>query len=109
MVLIKLLILVAILVVSAIPLNLAVKLLGGRSSILKVIAANILAGVLGYLILVYVGEYVAILSFIAMILIYRSMFRMGWIRSMLAWLLQFVIIAIIIVVLLLFGVSLALV
>ena len=39
-----------IIILSAIPLNIAVKLLGGKSSIVKVIFANIIVAVLGYLI-----------------------------------------------------------
>lgn len=98
-----------ILIISAIPLNIAVKLLGGRSSILKVIFANILAGILAFFIEMFLGGgfWISVLIFIAMLLVYKSMFEMGWIRSFLAWLLQFVIIAIIMIILALLGIGFA--
>jgi hypothetical protein len=96
-----------ILIISAIPLNIAVKLMGGRSSILKVIFANLIYAIILFFLELYFNVW-TIISFILMIFVYKIMFEMGWIRTILAWVLQLVIIAIIVVILGLFGISLAL-
>lgn len=93
-----------IIILSAIPLNIAVKLLGGKSSIVKVIFANIIVAVLGYLIQSQIGVFAGLLTFIIMLFVYKIMFDMGWIRSFLAWLLQYVLILIFFVILALAGI-----
>jgi len=89
-----------IIVLSAVPLYLAVKFLGGRATILKVIIVNIIAGIavpavkfLVGLYLVGKGTYAGIIAFLFMLLVYKIFFRLGWIRAFLAWILQFVVIA----------------
>ncbi|MFP4403575.1 MAG: hypothetical protein ACLFPJ_04450, partial [Candidatus Woesearchaeota archaeon] len=94
-----------ILILSAIPMNIAVKFMGGRSSILKVLFANLVYAVLFFLIEMYVDIW-TIFSFILMIFVYKVIFEMGWIRTILAWLLQFIILAIFVVILGLFGITL---
>ena len=93
-----------ILVISAIPLNIAVKMLGGRSSLLRVIVANLIIAIIAYLIDYYVGFFVGFLSFIAMLFVYKKMFRMGWLRTLMAWFVQYLLIAIFLVTLTLLGV-----
>lgn len=93
-----------IIVLSAIPLNIAVKLLGGRSSIVKVIFANIVIAILGYFIQTEIGTFASLLTFIVMLFVYKVMFEMGWIRSFLAWLLQYVLILIFFIILGLAGI-----
>ncbi len=105
----SIIILIVVLVVSAIPLNLAVKILGGRSSILKVILVNFIVGLIGAYLNSTLGWLAGIVSFIAMLFIYKIIFGLGWIRAFLAWILQAVIIAIIIIALILIaGVTLLL-
>lgn len=99
-------ILFVILVVSAIPLNLAVKLLGGRSSILKVILVNLGVWAAGLYLERAFGLFAGLLSFIVMLIIYRYAFDLGWLRAFAAWVLQFVIIAAFVIALSLVGVSL---
>ena len=98
--------LVIIWVISAIPLNIAVKMIGGHSSIIKVIIANLIVGMVAAYLNNMFGFIAVILSFIVMLFIYKLIFKIGWIRAILAWFLQFVIIAIFFIVLLLLGVSL---
>lgn len=106
MVLARAILLFIILVISAIPLNLAVKLLGGKSGILKVIIANLAVAAIATFLDSTVGWYAGLLSFLLMLLVYKLLFNIGWVRALLAWLLQFVIIALFIVILALIGVSL---
>ncbi|MBN2458350.1 hypothetical protein JXB31_04435 [Candidatus Woesearchaeota archaeon] len=96
-------------VLSAIPLNIAVKLLRGKSTLIKAILVNLVVAVLTALINGFFDAHTSIaliVGFIVLLLVYKVMFSMGWLRSFLAWILQFVIIAIVIVVLALFGLSL---
>jgi len=81
-------------VVSAIPLNIAVKLLEGKSSWFKAILANVIVAVLSYVISAKIGNYSGIITFIALLFIYKIMFHIGWFRAFIAWALQGIIIAI---------------
>lgn len=100
----KILLYILVVVISAIPLNIAVKMLGGRSSLIKVIFANFLIAILSYLIQHYIGFFVGFFSFIVMLFVYKKMFRMGWLRTLIAWLLQYILIAIFLVILALIGI-----
>lgn len=93
--------------VSAIPLNLAVKLLGGESSLLKVVLVNFVVAVIFVLSYMYFTVFAGLIAFILMLLVYKVMFDIGWIRAILAWLLQFVIAVILILILIaVFGLTL---
>ena len=85
---------ILIFAVSAIPLNIAVKLLGGKSSWFKAIAVNVLVSIAGYFIAQFIDFFSTIVSFIVLLLIYKVMFKLGWIRALLAWLVQLILIAI---------------
>lgn len=85
---------IIIFIVSAIPLNIAVRLLGGKSSFLKAILVNLIVGTAGYFISTKIKFFATILSFIVLLLIYKVMFRIGWLRALLAWVVQLVIIGI---------------
>jgi len=83
-----------ILVISSIPLYVAVRLLGGKTSLFKVIMVNIVAGiVISALKAAYSSFIWSILVFLTLLYIYKEMFRIGWLRSFFAWLMQFVIFA----------------
>jgi hypothetical protein len=96
--LIAIIVVLLMLMIAALPLNLAVKLLGGRSSTLKVIITNLLTAFIVYLIYEFVNHYAGFIAFIATILVYRIAFRLGWIRAFLAWILQAVIALILVLV-----------
>ena len=98
---------ILVIVLSAIPLNIAVKLLGGHSSLLKVIGVNIVVAAVGVLISVQIEKMAGLLSFIALLFIYKLMYDLSWTKALLAWVLQFVVAAILIAILLAFGISLA--
>ena len=79
---------ILILVVSSIPLYLAVNLLGGRASLLKVILVNLAIGFLDGLITSKFGFLATIISFVILLALYKIMFDLGWIRAFFAWILQ---------------------
>jgi hypothetical protein len=79
--------------VSAIPLNIAVSLMDGKSSWIKAILANIIVAVLSYFAGLFFGKYAGILSLVLLLMVYKILFDLGWFRSLVAWLIQLVIIA----------------
>ena len=89
----KLLYLLLTFAVSAIPLNIAVKMLEGKSNWIKAIIVNILVAVLSYIISMKIANFAGLLSFVVLLLVYKVMFRIGWFRAIIAWLLQLGIIA----------------
>lgn len=101
-----LLITLAIFVVSALPLFFAVKMLGGRTSIIKIIIINVLVALVSFIINFFFHTWGGLLAFILMIWMYKEFFRLGFIRAILAWLLQFVFAVLIVILLGLVGVSL---
>lgn len=100
------LIIVVAFMIAALPLHLAVKLLGGKSNIFKAILVNIIvglvtAGIYGLL------PYASIISMIALVWIYREMFRLKWFKAFLAWIVQITLTFVFILIFaILFGVSL---
>lgn len=103
---IKLLILFLVILFSSLPLYLAVKFLGGKASILNVFLVNLGAAILIPFVKQSIGTWGGIISFIFLLFIYKNMFSIGWVRSFLVWILQFVIIALIIIILAAVGISL---
>ena len=96
----------ALFVISAIPLWLAVNVLGGRAGIIRVILVNILVGLVAVMVRALLNTWAGLVAFVLMIWIYKDFFRMSWIRALLAWLLQFVFAAILIILtILVFGVG----
>ena len=89
----KLLYLILTFALSAIPLHIAVKMLEGKSSLFKAIIANIVVAVLSFMISLKMTRFAGLLSFLALLFVYKIMFRIGWFRASLAWLIQLGIIA----------------
>lgn len=100
-----LLILLAVMLVAAIPLTIAVKLMGGEASLMKVVFANILVGVIVYGVKFLFASIPGFVSFVLMLFIYKVMFKLGWLKTFFAWLLQIVVIIILTAVLTLLGVA----
>jgi hypothetical protein len=94
----------AIIVISSIPLYLAVKLMGGRGGIIRVIIVNVLVGLLVSWLGSTINIFVAAATFILMLFIYKVMFKLSWLKAFFAWILQFIIIIVIIVLLAFFGI-----
>ena len=92
---VKILLWFIIILFSSIPLYLAARLLGGRTGIIKVIFVNFIAGIIIPLIKEKISFLGGIIAFIVLLLIYKVLFRVGWIRALLIWIVQFIIIALI--------------
>ena len=86
---------VLIFIVSGVPLHLAIKLFGGDTTILKTALVIFISGIIVNFVRTFAGLIGGILSFIVMIWIYKVSFDLGWIRAFLAWITQFLIIALI--------------
>jgi len=80
----------AVLVISALPLYFAVKLVGGEAGLLKVI----LIGLLLSLASAGATRFISMLAGVIMILLtffaYKVAFKLGWIRAFIAWILQYI-------------------
>ncbi len=85
-----LLIPLAVFLLSALPLYFSVKVMGGKTGLLKIIIVNIIVALVAFAIKMQFDTWGGVIAFILMILIYKYMFKIGWIRAILVWLLQFV-------------------
>lgn len=104
-----LLLILAAFIISALPLYFSVKLLGGKTGILKIILINLLVAFITLIVKYFFNSWGGLIAFILMIWIYKDFFRLSWLRALLAWLLQFVFAVIIVIVaILVFGISIAL-
>ena len=93
----NILIIIIVLLVSALPLYFVVKLLGGHSTILKVFLVNFLAAGISLVLTVYVQSFVGLFSFMLTLIIYKIIFDLSLLRAFFAWILQYVIAVILIV------------
>ena len=84
---------ILIFILAAIPLYFAVDFLGGKTSFLNVVLVNLVTGVLYSVLRSWSFFFGGILAFILMLWIYHEVFRLKWFKAFLAWLLQFVFIA----------------
>lgn len=108
MALLALLLLALIFVISSLPLYFAAKFLGGKTTIIKVILVNLLVAVITYIIDYLFETWSGLIAFVLMIWIYKDLFRIGWIKAVLVWLLQFVMALLLVLILTLAGISLVL-
>jgi len=90
-------------VISSIPLWLALKFMGGKGSIIKVVLVNVIVGIVMGVLLETFQRFGFLIAFIIVLYIYKEMFRLGWIRALLAWLLQGVVVIVLILILRLIG------
>ena len=85
---------IAAFLVSALPLHLAVKLLGGKTNLIKTAFVAFVSGIVFSSIKMFLGIYsrlaAGLFAFFVLIWIYREMFRLKWHKAVLAWILQFV-------------------
>ncbi|PIY59779.1 hypothetical protein COY95_05280 [Candidatus Woesearchaeota archaeon CG_4_10_14_0_8_um_filter_47_5] len=79
---------------AALPLYFAVKVLGGKTTLLRTVLVNILGGLAVSLIQTFFRRWWgSLIAFGILIWIYREMFRLKWIKAFLAWLLELVFVA----------------
>ncbi|HLC96491.1 MAG TPA: hypothetical protein VJH97_04170 [Candidatus Nanoarchaeia archaeon] len=79
---------VLIFILSALPLYFAVKLLGGKSSLIKATLVTVISGILVSAIQAAFGLWGVLISFAALIWIYHEIFRLKWFKALLVWLIQ---------------------
>jgi hypothetical protein len=89
-------------IIASLPLYLAVKFLGGRTSILKVIGVHFIVAVVIAFIQFFINILAGLIAFIAMLWIYKEMFQLGWLRAFLAWILSIIIAVILVIILISF-------
>lgn len=88
---------IVIVVLSSIPLYFALGIVGAKNAgFFKVVLVNFLVGIVASSISAYFGLFAGIISFIAMLFIYREMFGIGWLSAFLVWILQIIIIVVIV-------------
>ena len=88
------LIIILIFVLAALPLHFAVKIMGGKTTILKTILINIIAGLVLALITSAAPIFGGILGFLGLLFTYMFFFRIGFLRALVVWLLQIVLVGI---------------
>jgi len=90
---------VAIIVISALPLYFAVKFLGGKATIFKVLMVNLIVGIIG------AALDMPVIGFVLLLFVYKEVFKLSWLSAFLAWLLQFVVAAVLVFCAVLLGVA----
>lgn len=89
-ILIRMIIDFIILAISALPLYIAVKLLNGRTGIIKAIFVMLITGIIYEILRKYIGIAGIIIAFLASVWVYREFFRLKWIKALVltvvAWL-----------------------
>lgn len=102
---------ILIFIISAIPLYIAVKFLGGKTTILRTAIIAFLSGIAVSLIQEFFKTFGAIIAFIFLIWVYHEAFKLKWWKAFVAWFLQFIVIGLLmafaIFVLALIGISVA--
>ena len=83
------LVIILIFLISALPLHISVKILGGRTNILKSFLVTFGAGIIAA-ILAAILPFGTIIALFVLIWIYREMFRLKWIKAIIAWILQMI-------------------
>ena len=83
---------VLLLVISSLPLYFAVKFLGGKATILKVIFVNLFVGIVSGVLSI------PLLGFILLLFIYKKFFELSWLKAFFALILQFVVAVILVVI-----------
>jgi hypothetical protein len=93
-------------IISSLPLYLAVKLFGGKTSILNVFLTNILVGIVS-IVLMKIFGLGSLIVLLFTIILYSIIFEMGLIRSFFAWFIQYIIAALLVAAaILILGISL---
>jgi hypothetical protein len=104
--LVNLILWIVIMAIIALPVNIAVRSLGGKSTLLKVMIVHFIFGILVYILQSIIGSFSGIFLFLLLIFVYKYSFRMGWIGAMLAYFISLLIVVVFILILAFAGVLL---
>lgn len=94
------LLIILTLVISALPLYFAVKLVGGEAGIVKVILINLLLSFASVGAIHFISIFAGIFMLIATLFLYKIAFKLSFLRAFIAWFLQYVFVLIAIMVVL---------
>lgn len=84
---------IIVFLLSGVPLYFSVKILGGKTTLIKTAFIVLVSGILLTLINIFF-IWGGIIGFIVLIWIYHAAFQLKWWKALLAWLLQFVVLAV---------------
>lgn len=101
----RIFILVLTFIISSLPLYFTIKILNGKTTlgltILIVFISGALVSVIDYFFKIWGG----LIAFLVMVIIYHEVFRLKWWKSLIVWLVQFIIILLVLFILNLLGLS----
>jgi len=99
---IALFVLFVVFLISALPLNMAVKFMGGKTNLLKTAIVSLIAGLVVTAVRGFFDVLGGIFAFLILIWIYHLVFNLGWLRALAAWFLQFIFLVVLYLVLIMF-------
>jgi hypothetical protein len=85
-------ILILAFIISSLPLYFAVKALGGKTTLLRTMMVTLISGII-FAAVKARFSFGWLLAFFILIWIYREFFRLRWGKAFVAWILQFIFIA----------------
>jgi hypothetical protein len=83
-----LLLIIAVSLIGTLPLYLAVHVLGGDATFVKVLIVKIAAAVLAVVLTVFLNKIGALIAGVLTLFIYKFMFDLGFFRAIMAWLIE---------------------
>lgn len=86
-----LLVVILIFLIAALPLHIAVKMMGGKTTLFRTAFISAIAGVVVYIVKSMLTEWGGLIAFIAMLFIYMTAFKIGFFKALVAWFLQFIV------------------
>ncbi len=89
-----------VLLVSSLPLYLAVKMMGGDAYLIETMIINVLAGGMPAIVALFVSNWIGVISFAIIIVVYTFFFRLTVMQAILTWFIQYLLI---VIALMLFG------
>lgn len=95
--LITVIVTIIVFLLSALPLYFAVKFLGGKTTLFKTALVTFISGIVVSAIKAQF-KFGWLLAFFILIWIYHEIFRLKWMKAFIAWILQFIFIAVIYVI-----------
>lgn len=79
-----------IFLISTLPLYFAVKILGGKTGLLKTFLVVFISGIILTIINLIFPVWGWLIGFLFLLWFYRELFRLKWWKAFVAWILQFV-------------------
>ncbi|MCA9460192.1 MAG: hypothetical protein KC589_08745 [Nanoarchaeota archaeon] len=94
-----------VVIISALPLHLAVSVLGGRSNVFKAFMVMILVAISTIIIQFFLPIWGVFISWLVLIWIFHEVFRLKWFKAVIAWILWMIFIFVFIFIFSLLGLS----